>query len=242
MPRLNTQSEVYNDVSRYGFIMDAIGGGTSTTTAAYAAGVTVIAVASATNYAAGDPIRMLSSGGFEENIIESIASLNLTLRMPTAFAHPTGAAVVERVKVTLGELAPGSFQVTPNTTANQIKSDTFRGVYCTLYTDAMFTVNAATINHSLENLAFVHGVADSAITGAGTTSSPRRILLTTQNLMALQNISIFGEGHIKSGVTQEVQVWNVDITPTGNRTYATGTGVPVPLTAIGRANAILEYP
>lgn len=242
MPRLGTKGEVYNDVSRYGFIIDATGGGSSTTTAAYAAGVSVVAVASATNYAAGDIIRILSSGGFELATIESIATLNLTLRSPTIFAHPSGAAVVEQVKVTIGELVPASFQVTPNTTPTQIQSDTFRGVFATLYKDAMFTVNAATWNHSLENLALVHGIPDTAITGTGTASSPRRLVTTTANLMQLQNVSIFAEGHINSGTTQEVRVWNVDITPTGARTYGTGTGVQVPLTAIGRATETLEYP
>jgi hypothetical protein len=250
MARAGTNIEVIKDITQAGYIMDASGGGNSTLTVAVtqaqadAKTQVTVTVASATGFLAGDLIRLGSANLLEENIVDSIAANVLTLRMPVVYAHAIGEAAVERIKVPLGEVLPGTFKVTPNATYNQIKTDTTKGVYITLYTDAMFTANVSIINHSLENLAFAHGLGEgtTVITGAGTTASPRRLVLTTQNLMQLQNISLYCVGHRSDGVTQEQQIWSVDLTPNGDRTYATGTGVPAPITAIGRANATLEYP
>ncbi len=250
MARLNTNIEVPKDITAGGYISDQSGGGSTTLTVAVtqaqadAKTQLTVTVASATGLAAGDPIRIGTGNLGEENIIDSIASLVLTLRMPVCYAHATGEAVVERSKVIVGEITTDGFKVTPNASYNQVKTATTKGVYVTLYTDAMYTAVMSTVNHSLENLAFAHGVGEgsTAITGALTTASPRRLVLTTSNLMALQNISMFVIAHRGDGVTQEVQVWNCDMTPTGDRTYNTGSGVPVPITGIGRAVATLEYP
>src|SRR4051794_23216008 len=107
MSRLNTNVEVIKDITQAGYIMDASGGGNSTlsvaVTAAQAAAATqlTITVASGTGFIAGDLIRMGSANLLEENIVDSIATNVITLRMPVLYAHAIGEACVERTKVVL---------------------------------------------------------------------------------------------------------------------------------------------
>lgn len=242
MPRLNTNVEVIKDITVAGYISDAGGGGNSTLSAATAIGATTAVVVSATGFLAGDLVRIGTGNQLEENIVDSIATNTLTLRSPLVYAHAIGEAAMERQKVVTGEVADSGVKISTTAAVNKLKTATTKGVYLTMYTDADYMVEWQVVNHSLENVATMHGMPEAAITGTGTTNSPRRLVTTMANLMTVTNISTFLIGHRNDGVTQEVQVWNVDLTPTGDRTYVTGSGVPLTITGAGRAVAQLEYP
>lgn len=71
--------------------------GDSTLDGAHAAGVTTIAVASATNFAVGDPIKIDTGSVAEWRTITAIATNDLSFRDPLLFDHLTGVDVVEAV-------------------------------------------------------------------------------------------------------------------------------------------------
>lgn len=73
------------------------GGGSSTTTAATVVGATSVAVAVATNFAAGDYIKIDTGSLGEYRVITSVAALVLSFRDPLLQAHASGVAVVETV-------------------------------------------------------------------------------------------------------------------------------------------------
>lgn len=71
--------------------------GSSTTTAAVAAGATVVPFTATTNFAVGDYFRIeaAANASVEYRQIVGISSLNITVDAPLHFAHLTGVAVVE---------------------------------------------------------------------------------------------------------------------------------------------------
>jgi hypothetical protein len=71
--------------------------GSSTTTAAVAAGVRTIPFTAVTNFAVGDFFRIEAAASplVEYRQITAIASLNVSFRDPLLFAHASGVAVVE---------------------------------------------------------------------------------------------------------------------------------------------------
>lgn len=73
------------------------GGGSSTTTAATLVGDTSVAVASATNFSAGDVIKIDVGASAEYRTITSVVSLVLNFFTPLSLAHASGVAVVESV-------------------------------------------------------------------------------------------------------------------------------------------------
>lgn len=244
MARANTNTEVFNQLEEAGYIRDKSGGASTTLSAATAVGAVSITVASATGIAVGDLIRIGTGNLLEENIVGSTYTTGTTipLAMPAVYAHAIGEACVEREKVDTGEVTTEGVKVSTTPNFTDVKTATTRGTYVRLLTDADFQFNWSVVNMSLDNAATAHGIAETAITGAGTTISPYRLAITTQSLMALQNVSVYMVGTLYNGRRHELQGWNADLTPTGDRMFTSGQGSPIAFAANVRAVVELEYP
>lgn len=235
--RLNTNQEVWKQLTEVGLLLDSDDSDAASTTmnAAAAAGATALPVTSETDFSQGMLIRIGSGETLEENVVESTSSGNLTLRMPLLRAHSSGEAVVERMRVELGEPTEDGVTVNTEGTVEELPIATSRTPYLRQLVAAAFQMTFTIVNFNLENLAAAHGAAESNITGSGTSSSPYALGLIDTILNTLQNASFYAQGVVQNGTTYEVQLFAVEMSASVSLNLRIGVGAgAIPLDGQGK--------
>jgi hypothetical protein len=190
---------------------DATGGsvGNSTTTLAYAVGVTSITVASGTNFAIG-PARINDGEDIERIDITAVAGAVLTLARPTRRAHALGVQVIQQVAEDLGDV---DGDVTIN--MSRESTDQFSAMrflqFGTLVGNASATFATRLLGTTVENLAFACGIPRTAIVGAGTSIAAVKTFTTDfSNVDSVNDLSLAVVSRRQDNSITVFEFWGVN--------------------------------
>jgi len=237
----NDSGEVIGELDSVSLLQDKSGGASTTLAAAANIGDTTITVASAVGIADGDRLR-ISAGNLIEEVVVDGAPVGavVTVRDALAFAHQNGAAVVEREEIDIGLVTDEGCRVGRDSNETVLRSAT-HGFVTRLCSYADYLPSWAVHGADLEHIAYSHGIDPGDIAGAGTEASPSRLVVDYKKERSLRNISVALQGTREDGTTHRVEFWGAELTPTGEVTYNTGSGVPTPLSAIAGRKAYYQW-
>jgi hypothetical protein len=231
--RINSKVEVFNLLTEVGLIRDATAGTPGSgllTVAAIPTDVTVtLDTGEGADFATDDLVRIGSDDKLEENVVLSVAVDVLTLKMPLAYAHAIGEAVVERARVKVGEPTEEGITARTETELFEVGIATSRKPYLRQIVGATSEISFSIVNFNLNNIAAAAGVPESSISGAGTAASPWALDLLDTLLGTEQNLSMYGQGLRQDGTTFEVQGWACDMDPAQEINLRIGEGAGVTL-------------
>jgi hypothetical protein len=214
--------------------------GNTTSTAAVAAAATVIPVAATTNFAIGDTIRV-DSGELVELAVVSVvtAGVSLTVSDPLTFAHASGVAVVEQFAYDIGDVE-GGVTVRGAAQTSDVLVATRRMAYTILngYTDLSIEFGSPVV--TLGMLAFALGIPLTNVLGAGTTADPFSLVTDGNDFTSEANMSIVAIGVTMDGVPLRVELWGVDMDPSGfSLAMKTGTHAATPMKGVAAAGGVV---
>jgi hypothetical protein len=220
-------------------------GAATTMTAARAAGVSVIAVASATGLTAGDDIRIGSGETMELARVLSIATLDVTLTKPLLFDHAATEPVVEQAALDLGVPEAEGFRFAFNSETTDVFAATQRLAYATLtgYVDlrASFRFNVVTA----DVFGFALGIPRANIVGNGTaaaqtgTVGPRLFTSNGVTFGAITNVNLVVVGTLQDGSPLRLELYNYSIDPTAvSTTFSRGQLSTVPVSGLASSGAL----
>lgn len=191
---------------------DATGGTplNSTTTAAYAAGVTSITVASGTNAKVG-PARINDGEDIERVDITNVTGAVLTLARPTRRAHASGVAVVEQVAEDLGDV-DGDVTVAMSRESTEVFSAMRFLAFGTMTGNASGALSARLLGTTVENVAFACGIPRTAIAGAGTSLAAVKTFTTDfSDVDSVNNLSLAVVAKRQDGTSTVFEFWGVNM-------------------------------
>ena len=229
MTRLNTNAELWKNLTQFGAMFDSTSSPLNTTlSATEAVGQTELSVVAVANGVAGDYVRVGNDGNIEVAQIEATAAgPAFIMKSSIAYAHSSGGLVKELTRTDLGDLSDDGMSVEVVGDRERIDLATQRhyGAYNMRHTDYRVTVNLE--NLSPENMAMAVGVPDSNVTGAGTTADPSVTDWTPDNIDSKDPISFWGRGALGNGEVVEVQFWDCRIDPSKTVQLARGQDAPM---------------
>jgi len=228
MARTNTNSELFKALSQFGMMDDSTAAGAhvdTTLSAAYAAGVSTLKIASKTGATAGDYVRIGSAGIMEIAKIET-ASTSMVVRSLTAYAHASGEVVHEVTRTNLGDLSDDGVAVDVAADRTRIDAATRRHGYDYNINHTEYKVTVALENLSDQNVLTALGVPEANVTGAGTAADPYVADGTPNNLDTIEPVHFWARGTLGNGNTVEVQFWDCRIDPSKTMTFARGKDAP----------------
>jgi len=230
MARTNTNAELFKALSQFGMMDDSTAASKVSTTlsAAYAAGVSTVKIASAVGGTALDYIRIGPSGVMEVAQIET-ASTSAVLVSKTAYAHAAGETVLELTRTILGDLSDDGVVVDVAADRTRIDAATRRHAYDynINHTEYKATVNLE--NLSDENVLTSLGIPETNRHGAGTAADPYVADATPANLDTIKPVHFWARGTLGNGNTVEVQMWDCRIDPSKSVKFARGQDAPLQL-------------
>ena len=215
MARINTNAEVFKQLTAVGIFRDnpATAAGDTTIDTAVAAGDVVIPVASETAFALNDIVRIGSGDTLEDNIVLSTAAGELTLKMPVAYDHAVGEVVHERVRITVGAPDENGITVRTNAELQEVATAISLKPYLRQVIGMTSELEWSLLNFSLENLAAAAGIPETAITGAGTSTSPQSLVVLDTVVTSDENVTMWAQGLRQDDTTYEVHGWSVEMDP-----------------------------
>lgn len=230
MPRLNTNAEILHRLTEVGIHDDRSGGGSSTLSSLANAGAGTISVASSTNFATNDFIRIDRTEYNQITNITGAGPFTFTLKRNLEFAHASGAPVVETIDVPIGEVSTDGVMLDSQTEETPLKVGTQRGVY--LYvpgaTEQKFVFTM--MNFSLENVAEAFGINPTTITGAGTSGSPYILTLNPANFGTQPERQWYFLGIREDAQFVRCEFWRSKVfAPQTQIKVTTGEAAPVPI-------------
>lgn len=240
MPALDNALKTVKAV--YPFVDATTAPGTTTLTAAVAAGATVLAVAGIANFANGDDIRVGSGETLElARILGAPAGSAITLAKPLAFAHGVGEAVVEQKACLLGDPEASGFVPSWAAETSDVNLATQRLAYTTLtgYVDLGGTLALPVL--TIEAIALALGVPLPNLSGVGTTVSPRALQTNGTLIGAVTNMSLVVLGETQSGAPIRYELWNVSVDYTGfSLQLARGVLAQLPVKVLA-SGAVIDF-
>jgi hypothetical protein len=233
MARLNTNEELWTEVTEAGVFRDQpTTPASSTLSADEAAGSASIAIAAASTFADDDFIRIGSGNDLEVAQIKSGGgTTTLTLYSDTLIDHLTGATVYEQVKVNLGDVSEDGITRETSVDRNEFRVATQAGVYATLITSANARMSWNLVNHSYENVLASLGIPETNVTGAGSVADPYVAHVDPEAYNTASNESLYFQGALKDGTTYEIRGFSADYDANQTMTYARGNPALLPLAA-----------
>ena len=239
------KSKIVNQVSSVALVRDSVGTfGSTTLTAAEAAGGNTLTVAGITNFAIGDIIRV--GEGEEMELIQVHASTaptgtTITLATNLVYAHANGAAVVEQTAWDLGDITDGGVSLEWTGEATDIFVATKRLVFAVLNGYVSAQAKFALPGMSLYNIAAATGSLQSLVAGAGTAASPLQYVSDGSDFGGAANMSLIIQGVLIDGTIIRCEMWGVDADYTGiSMALARGTLSPVPCVFTAAAGGIIQ--
>lgn len=212
MARTRKKGELFSHLTQMGVYRAGGGGNTNFTGGTAPAGVTAITVSVITGFTVGQVIALGSGENVELNVVQSAPSgNNIPLRFPTAFAHETLEPVLGQVLTDLGHLSDDGVSIAVSGDDNAIMSATRRQVLGYLQGHTEQTFECSLEGFNLENIATALGIAETAITGAGTSSSPNRLVTDAAKFRTENDLCFEASGVRKDGTIVVAQFWGVEL-------------------------------
>jgi len=228
MARLNTNEELWVAVSEFGIFRDAAAGGSTVLSAAGSAADTSLTVSDETGFAANDMIRVSGGSGMEVHQVDTTGAGTITLKDELVFDHLNGAAVIEVVRVDIGDITDDGVTRDTEVETSEIRAATQAGTYATLVTNVNGRVSANLLNHSMENLLLSLGIDEANIRGTGTSGDPFIADITFNDIGTLANHACYFVGALNDGTTVEIHGWGVEFESNQSVTYVRGGSVSLP--------------
>lgn len=236
MPRLNKKAELFSHLTEVGLIRArAAGGGSGTLGANAAKGALVMqTVATPTNFDDQDLVIVGTAESMEIAQQVGVAGANtINIKNGLARAHAAGSTVVEGERTILGDMPDdGLSLVLADGEFNAIMAATQREPVGYLVGHIAQMAEFGILNLNPENLCAALGMAESAISGAGTPASPTKLDLHPDDFAsATGDLAFYFRGIRKDGLNIEVQLWGVEVDPTALSQalqFARGQQMPTP--------------
>jgi hypothetical protein len=218
MPRLYKKAELFSDLKEVGYMREATAThGDTTLTAAAAAGATSLTVAAIANFADGDYFLIGTNEGMEiAQVSGTPAGSTINLRSPLALAHANGEVVKEVTRTKLGDVTDDGVDCSPGEgDFNMIPAATKRGPVGYLMGHIAQLVEFGIEHLNLDNLAAALGIPETNITGSGTAAAPHSLNVLPDSFSTAIDAAWYFTGVRKDGMNVEIQLWGVEVDPTG---------------------------
>lgn len=231
MSRTNKKGELFSHLTSFGVFRDQTSTpGSTTLSAAVAAGASNLPMTATTNFTNGDYMRVDSAESVEILKIEGATNVSMPLREKVGKAHEAGVAVVEQTLTDLGHIADDGFKFNFSGSDNVVNSATRRLAlgYLIGNIEGIFEVQLEGFN--LENIATALGMPESAVTGSGTLASPNTLFTDGANFRTENDLSFGAWGVRKDGLI--VYCWMMGVELDFNAlssAFARGQPAMVPL-------------
>lgn len=228
----------------YIFLDKTSGHGNSTAAAATVAGATTLTVASATNFAIGDDIRVGTGETMELVRISNLVTTTITTAKPLKYAHASGEPVVEQEAYNLGVPEADGVRIRFNGETTSIFSAVSRLAFGVLtgYVDLGASWRWPFL--TTDAIAMALGLPRTNVIGDGTaahqtgTVGPRLFTTDGANFGTLQNANLVMVGTLNDNSVVKFELYNITFDPTAlNVPVARGqlTTVPARVLASGGA-------
>lgn len=222
------------------------GGGSTTVSTAAAAGATSLVIASGTNFANGDDIRVGTGETMElARIASGGGTTTITLSKPLLFEHLVGEPVVEQGALNIGVPEAEGFRFTYSAETSDVFAATQRLAFGSLtgYVDVRASWRYPVVTTDVMAMAF--GVPRANVIGDGTaaaqtgTVGPR--LFTSDGVLfgAITNVNVVAVGTLQDGSPARLELYNFNIDPTGvNVSFARGQLSTVPVAGLASSGVM----
>lgn len=209
----------------------------STTTLAYAAGVSSITVVSGTNAIIG-PARINDGEDIERIDITNVAGAVLTLARPLRRSHAIGVQVVAQVAEDLGDVDGDATLTMSRESTDQFSAMRFIS-FGKLIGNASGSLAARLLGTTVENLAFCCGIPRTSIVGPGTSLAAIKTFTTDFSTVdSVNDLSLAIVSTRQNGTSTVFEFWgvNMDYTQVSMQLARAQSGaVPMRAVLIGAA-------
>jgi hypothetical protein len=247
MARLNNKKELWSHLTQVQAVRDATGTfGSTSLTAAAAAGAVSLTVAAITNFAVGQTIRV-GAGETAEfvRIHGSTAPVGTTITLdnatPLQFAHAIGDATVQQALTDPGHIDDGGLTISFRGNVDDVNSAVQRMLFAqqTGYLD--IAIAFGLLGYNVENLALAHGMLESNILGAGTTAQPRVLRMDASKFGEQLDAGWVFTGARKDGKTVRITAMGCEMDLAGlSFQLARGSKLALPVKAKVFAGVLYE--
>jgi hypothetical protein len=229
------------------FIDTPTGGGNTTVNTAAAAGQNTVVLASATNFAVGDDIRIGSGEDAELHRIATLVTNTVTTERPLLFPHPVGDPVVEMSALDLGVPEADGVRFNCSVESTDVFSAIQKLAYGTLIGYGDLTMSGRYMAVTADIIALALGLPRSSVLGNGTAAAqtgavgPR--LFTTDGVAmgALANACAVVTGTLNDGSRVKGTFNGLSFNPTVfTTTFSRGSLATVPFSALA-ASAAFDF-
>lgn len=235
MARLNNKKELWSHLSSVAALRDATGTfGSTTLSAAAAAGATTLTVAAITNFAVGEPIRVGSGENTEYvRVHNSTAPTGTTITLeastPLRYAHAIGDAVVELVSTDPGHIEDGGVTLDLSGSVEDVNAATQRMLFGQLtgFLDIAFSFGL--LGYNVENIALALGMLETRVLGAGTVADPRTLTVDASQILEQTDIALQFLGARKDGASVRITAMACELDPSIQFTMARGSKLAIPV-------------
>jgi hypothetical protein len=238
------KSKILNRVAAAYVVRDSTGtfGSTTVSPAALAKGATSINIASGTNFANGDVIRIGSGDEMELcRVTAGGGTTTLTVANPLAFAHAIGEAVVEQTVYDLGDTDEGGVTLEATGEVIDLTAATKRLVFQSLTGYVSLSGMVQLHGLSMHNLAVALGIPFASVTGAGTAADYYQLVTDGNDFLSEQNMSFIVVGTTMDGSVVRCELWGCDMDYSSiSFTLGRGKATPVPLKFVASAGGVLD--
>jgi hypothetical protein len=215
-----TMGMVFDSPQDVGVFADATTGPlATTTTAAVAAGVFVLPVASATNLVAGDWVRIGSGDTVEFHRVDSIAALNVTLKTAVFRAQVSGVSVVRQTQIPFAGIGQSGPKFDVSGSVEQIRSANSRTAVGQKPGSAVIKSTIPLIEFSLANFARALGIPQAQIVGG---RLPAIGALIGTDIVQ----GVYTRGVLQDGTVHWTNYWGCSSDVSAFAAQFTNTGVP----------------
>lgn len=238
MPRLNRKGELFSHIKQVRLIRDSTASpGNTTLSAAPVAGAGTISVASITNFAVAETIKVGNGERTEIRKIHPLTApsagvITLDTTTPLLYGHDIGEVVVEQAFDDLGPLSDAGLIIEHTGSVEDVNASTRRMLFSQLTGYYNIRLNFELLGFNVENLALAFAMNAARVLGAGTTAQPRVLTIGRDDEVGEFNDMAFEFlGARKDGTTVKLTAMACEIEPSPQFTVARGVKVPIPLAA-----------
>lgn len=235
---MGAKSKVIKEVSAVYLTRDKTGTfGSTTLTAAAAAGAGTLTVAAITNFAVNDVIRIGDGETMELAVIHGSTAptgSTITLAANLVFSHLNGSAVREQTAYDIGDPTDDGVTVGYTGETSDINVATKRLPFAvrTGFVDGEMSMSFPQV--SMYTIANAVGALLTKVTGAGTAADPRQFITDGNEFGGDSNMALIVVGTTYEGGIIRAELWSADFDYTGIRTqFSRGVDADVPIRAVG---------
>ena len=227
MARLNTNAEIWGNLTLFGIMTDSTSGLSVTATTTAAASGSTFGVSATATASTGAYIRVGPAGGAKVAQIEAGTTGAVTLVSQLGEAVSTGEAVVQLVRTDLGDIQDGGINNDIQADRNRIDAATKRHRYAWHIPHTDYVLSVGLLNLSWENLLVAMGIPEANVHGAGTAADPDVADWLPENIDTISPVHFYAQGSLKDGTTLEVQWWDCNFDPAKTFSMARGNEAPL---------------